>query len=67
MSHEQRNMIAKAVFDLANLVSIALVFGQFVSSHAFSIQVFILGIMVASALYTGSFILSTEKGGDEKT
>jgi hypothetical protein len=50
MSHEQRNIIAKTVFDLANLVSIALVFGQFVSSQAFSIRVFLLGIMVASAL-----------------
>ena len=49
MSHEQRTMIAKTVFDLANLVSIALVFGQFVSSQAFSIKVFLLGIMVASA------------------
>jgi hypothetical protein len=66
MSYEQRNMIAKTIFDLANLVSIALVFGQFVSSQAFSIQVFILGISVASALYTGGFILSTEKGGDEQ-
>jgi hypothetical protein len=66
MSHEQRNIIAKTVFDLANLVSIALVFGQFVSSQAFSIKVFILGIIVASALYTGGFILSTEKGGDVK-
>ena len=41
MSHEQRNMMAKTVFDLANLVSIARVFGQFVSSQAFSIKVFI--------------------------
>ena len=66
MSHEQRTMMAKTVFDLANLVSIALVFGQFVSAQAFSIKVFLLGIMVASALYTGGFILSTEKGGDAK-
>ena len=66
MSHEQRNIIAKTVFDLANLVSIALVFGQFVSSQAFSIRVFLLGTTVASALYTGGFILSTEKGDDEK-
>jgi hypothetical protein len=67
MSHEQRTVIAKTVFDLANLVSIALVFGQFVSSQAFSIRVFLLGIIVASALYTGGFILSTEKGGDTQT
>jgi hypothetical protein len=66
MSHEQRTMIAKTVFDLANLVSIALVFGQFASSQAFSIKVFLLGIMVTSSLYTGGFILSMEKGGDEK-
>ena len=66
MSHEQRTMIAKTVFDLANLVSIALVFGQFVSSQVLSIQVFLLGTSVASALYTGGCILSTQKGGDEQ-
>jgi hypothetical protein len=32
MRHDQRKMMAKTVFDLANLVSIALVFGPFVSS-----------------------------------
>ena len=41
MGYEQQNMMAKTVFDLANLVSIARVFGQFVSSQAFSIRVFI--------------------------
>jgi uncharacterized membrane protein len=57
-------MIAKTIFELTNLVSFGLVFGRFVSSQAFSIKVFVLGIIIASALYAGWFILSTDKCGD---
>jgi hypothetical protein len=67
MGHEQgtADIDCEDVFDLANLVAVALVFGQFVGIQEFSVGVFMLGIMVASALYAGGFILSTDKRSDE--
>jgi hypothetical protein len=51
MSNDQRQLFAKGSVDLANIVAGALVFGQFVTAQPLRISVFILGLLIAGALY----------------
>ena len=64
MQQKQRELFAKAMVDLANLVAVALVFGQFVTGQRFSVVAFGIGLIVTAALYFGGFTFSRERGGD---
>ncbi len=66
MQHKQRELFAKSMMDLGNLVAVALVFGQFVTSQPFSIVTFGIGLIVTAALYFGGFTFSRERGGDRQ-
>jgi hypothetical protein len=62
MQQKQRELFAKSMIDLGNLV--ALVFGQFVTGQPFSMVAFGTGLIVTAALYFGGFTFSRERGGD---
>jgi hypothetical protein len=62
MQQKQRELFAKSMMDLGNLV--ALVFGQFVTGQPFSMVAFGTGLIVTAALYFGGFTFSRERGGD---
>jgi uncharacterized membrane protein len=65
MQQKQRELFAKSMLDLGNLVAVALVFGQFVTAQPFSVVAFGTGFMVTAALYFGGFTFSRERGGDK--
>jgi hypothetical protein len=62
MQPNQRELFAKSMMDLANLV--ALVFGQFVAAQPFNMVAFGTGFMVTAALYFGGFTFARERGGE---
>jgi hypothetical protein len=51
MQQKQRELFAKSTMDLANLVAVALVFGQFVTAQPFNLVAFGTGLIVTAALY----------------
>jgi hypothetical protein len=51
MSEKQRDLFAKGMVDLANIVAGALVFGQLVSGHAVHMSKMVLGIAFAGVFY----------------
>ena len=64
MNQEQRNLFAKGLVDLANLVAAALVFGQFVSGQPINFHIVLFGLIIAFALYLGGYWFSR---GDART
>jgi hypothetical protein len=64
MQQKQRELFAKSMMDLGNLVAVALVFGQFVTGQPFSMVAFGIGLIVTAVLYFGGFTFSRERGGD---
>jgi hypothetical protein len=64
MQQKQRELFAKSMMDLGNLVAVALVFGQFVTGQPFSVVACGTGLIVTAALYFGGFTFSRESGGD---
>ena len=64
MQHKQRELFAKSMMDLGNLVAVALVFGQFVTGQPFSMVAFGIGLIVTAALYFGGFTFSRERASD---
>ena len=66
MQQKQRELFAKSMMDLGNLVAVALVFGQFVTGQPFSVVTFGIGLIVTAALYFGGFTFSRERGGDRQ-
>jgi hypothetical protein len=67
MLQKQRDLLAKSMMDLANLVAVALVFSQFVTPQPFSVVACGIGLLVTAALYFGGFTFSRERGGDNNT
>ena len=65
MQQKQRELFAKAMMDLGNLVAVALVFSQFVTAQPFSVVAFGTGLMVTAVLYFGGFTFSGDRGGDK--
>lgn len=59
MNQEQRNLFAKGLVDLANVVAGALVFGQLVSGE-FSLAIFAVGILVTITFYLGALGVAKE-------
>ncbi len=57
MNREQRELFAKGLIDLANVVAGALVFGQLVSGE-FSVAIFGVGILVSVTFYIGALGLA---------
>jgi hypothetical protein len=55
---EFRSLLSDKLMDLGNLVAATLVFGQFLTGKEFSVVVFIAGIILMTACYIGSYILS---------
>lgn len=53
MNEKQRELFAKGLVDLANVVAGALVFGQLVSGN-FSLVIFGVGILVTITFYFGA-------------
>jgi uncharacterized membrane protein len=64
MQQKQRELFAKSMMDLANLVAVALVFGQFVTAQPFNAVACGTGLIVTAALYFGGFTFSRERGGN---
>lgn len=60
MNEKQRELFAKGMVDLANLVAAALIFGQFVSDSPFNLRSMSLGLISACALYLGGYWFSRE-------
>jgi uncharacterized membrane protein len=67
MQQKQRELFAKSMMDLGNLVAVALVFGQFITAHGFNVVAFGTGLIVTAALYFGGFTFSRERGGDKSS
>jgi hypothetical protein len=65
MPQKRRELFAKAMMDLGNLVAMALVFSQFATAQPFSVVAFGTELMVTAALYFGGFTFSRERGGDK--
>jgi len=61
MSEKQRDLFAKGMVDMANIVAGALVFGQLVSGHTVNMSKMVLGIAFAGVFYIGAFSFSTER------
>jgi hypothetical protein len=61
MSEKQRELFAKGMVDLANIVAGALVFGQLVSGHTVNMSKMVLGITFAGVFYIGAFTFSSER------
>jgi len=55
MNEKQRELFAKGMVDLANLVATALVFGQFISGLPINLHSMSLGFVSACALYLGGY------------
>jgi hypothetical protein len=64
MQQKQRELFAKSMMDLGNLVVVGLVFGQFFTDRPFSGAAFGIGLIVTGALYFGGFTFSRERAGD---
>jgi hypothetical protein len=64
MQQTQRELFAKSLMDLGNLIAVALVFGQFVTGQPCSMVAFGTGLIVTAALDFGGFTFSRERGGD---
>jgi hypothetical protein len=60
MSEKQRDLCAKGMVDLANIVAGALVFGQFVSGQPVQYDRVIMGTIFWFIFYVGAFSLSKE-------
>jgi hypothetical protein len=67
MQQKHRELFAKSMMDLGNLVAVALVFGQFVTGQPLSMGAFGIGLIVTAVLYFGGFTFSRERGGDKHT
>ena len=55
---EFRLQLSEKLIDLGNLVAAALVFGQFISGKAFSVILFISGVIGMIFLYIASYIVN---------
>jgi hypothetical protein len=64
MQQKPRELFAKSMMDLGNLVAVALVFGQFVTGQPLSMVACGIGLIVTAALYFGGFTFSRERSGD---
>ena len=54
-----RKLLSEKIMDLGNLTIGALVLGQFVSGHEFSLSLFIIGFALMMVCYIISFITSS--------
>jgi uncharacterized membrane protein len=64
LQQKQRDLFATSMMDLANLVAVALVFGQFVTAQPFNLVAFGTGLIVTATFYFGGFTFSRERSGD---
>lgn len=53
-----RNRLSERLMELGNLISIVLVFGQFLSGKEFSATVFVIGISLTFTCYVISYFVS---------
>lgn len=58
MNEKQRELFAKGLVDLANVVAGALVFGQFVSGLPINFSIVVVGIISALVFYCGGYWFS---------
>lgn len=61
MTDKQREVLARGLIELANLVAAALVIGQFVAGQVFRIEIFIVGLACAIALYLAGIGFAKER------
>jgi hypothetical protein len=59
MQQKQRELFAKSMMDLGNLVAVALVFGQFVTGQPFSMMAFGIGLIVVAREYKQPSAITT--------
>jgi hypothetical protein len=64
MQQKPRELFAKSMMDLGNLVAVALVFGQFVTGQPLSMVACGTGLIVTAARSFEGFTFSREQGGD---
>ena len=58
----QKQSLANAIFELANIIAGALVFGQFVSDEKLSLRLLAFGIITTSIFYLWAYRLSKING-----
>ncbi|EKD91148.1 MAG: hypothetical protein ACD_30C00041G0008 [uncultured bacterium] len=58
ISKEFRARFSEKLMDLGNLAGAALIFGQFISGHEFSVSHFLAGLLVMALCYIMSYIVN---------